>query len=118
MKKFLFVFSRPVYSGALGRESLEQVMLLAAFEQHVALLLSDDAVFQLVVNQHPDNIQACDHGKLMQALPVYGIETIYVEAESLTERGLNQDNLIQTVQCVERAQMSTLLNQFDQVINC
>lgn len=118
MKKFLFVFNRPAYSGALVRESLEQVMLLAAFEQQVALLLTDDAVFQLLANQRPGDIQANDHGKLIQALPVYGIETIFVEAESLAERGLNQKHLFQSVQLVERVHLSTLLNQFDQVINC
>lgn len=118
MKKYLFVFSRPTYSGALDRESLEQMMLLAAFEQEVALLVTDDAVFQLVDNQRPDDIQASNHAKLIQALPVYSIDTIYAETESLIERGLNQDNLSQTVQLVERTHLSALLNQFHQVINC
>ncbi len=118
MKKFLFIINRPLYLGAQTRESLEHLMIVAAFEQPVAVLFVDDAVFQLSNNQVSEAIQATNIGKLIQALPCYEINTLFVEYESLTERGLTVNNLLLPVETIQRQQLSTLLNQYHQVINC
>ncbi|HFD11277.1 MAG TPA: sulfurtransferase TusC, partial [Crenotrichaceae bacterium] len=73
MKKFLFILSRPIYHGAQTSEALDQLMIVGAFEQHVAVLFVDDAVFQLVRNQCPEAIDSTNIGKKLQALPLYEI---------------------------------------------
>ena len=118
MKKFLFILNRPPYQGAQTRESLDQLMVVAAFEQPVAVLFVDDAVFQLSSNQTSEAIQSPNIGKILQALPLYDINQLFVEQESLIERGLTVDDLLFPVETIQRDQFSALLNQYHQVINC
>jgi tRNA 2-thiouridine synthesizing protein C len=118
MKKFLFIINRPLYQGAQTRETLDQLMIVAAFEQTVAVLLVDDAVFQLSTNQASEAVQSINIGKIFQALPVYDINTVFVEQQSLDERGLTIDDLLLPVETIQRYQLSSLLNQYHQVINC
>ncbi|MEE9426456.1 MAG: sulfurtransferase complex subunit TusC [Methylococcales bacterium] len=118
MKNFLFILNRPLYQGAQTRESLEQLMVVAAFEQPVAVLFVDDAVFQLSNNQASEAIQSPNIGKILQALPLYDITQLFVEDESLNERGLSEENLILPVEIIHRNQFSSLLNQYNQVVNC
>ena len=93
-------------------------MLMGAFDQHVAVLFTDDAVFQLSSNQNPEVIDSVNIGKLLQALPLYDINTMFVESESLNERGMTVENLILPVKTIQRCQLSLLLNQYHQVVNC
>ncbi len=118
MKKFLFILNRPPYQGAQTRESLDQLMVVAAFEQPVAVLFVDDAVFQLSNNQASEAIQSPNIGKILQALPLYDINQLFVEQESLIERGLTVDDLLLPLETIQRNQFSALLNQYHQVINC
>lgn len=118
MKTFLFIISRPIYKGAQTHEVFDQLMIVGAFEQQVSVLFTDDAVFQLSRDQQPEAIESNNIGKLIQALPIYEINTVFVESESLTERGLTVDNLIIPVQTIQRSQLSALLNQYQQVVNC
>ena len=118
MKKFLFIISCPVYQGVQPREILDQLMVMGAFEQQVAVLFTDDAVFQLSANQAPDIIHSVHIGKWLQALPLYDIDTFFVESESLDERGMSVDNLVLPVKTIHRCELSSLLNQYHQVVNC
>jgi tRNA 2-thiouridine synthesizing protein C len=118
MKKFLFILNRASYQGAQTRESLDQLMVVAAFEQSVAVLFVDDAVFQLSNNQASEAIQSPNIGKILQALPLYDINQLFVEQESLLERGLAVDDLLLPVETIQRDQFSALLNQYHQVVNC
>ena len=47
-KKFLYVNRKAPYGTIYGLESLEVVLIGAAFEQDVSLAFLDDGVFQLV----------------------------------------------------------------------
>ncbi len=118
MKSFLFIINRPIYDGAQSHEAIDQIMIVGAFEQHVAVLFTDDAVFQLICNQESKAIDSNNISKLLQALPLYEINQLFVESESLTERGLSVDNLILPVQLIQRNHLSMLLNKYQQVINC
>lgn len=118
MKKFLFIINRPLYQGAQTRETLDQLMMMGAFEQQVAVLFTDDAVFQLSSGQHPEALDSDHIGKLLQALPLYDITAFFVESESLHERGLTVDDLILPVETINRHQLSSLLNHYQQVVSC
>lgn len=67
-------------------------MAAAAFEQAVAVLFSGDGVWQLMGDQQPAE-GTKHHGKLVSALPVFGVEGLYVEQQALAERGLTLDDL-------------------------
>jgi len=68
-------------------------MVAAAFDQDISLVFADDGVYQLTKNQDTDSIGMKNFSKTYTALGDYDIKKIYVEKESLEERGLSVDDL-------------------------
>lgn len=115
MKRYLFVLRKPPHSGAQVQEMLDIILTTAAFDQHVSLLLLDDGVFQLKDNQHPEMAGLKDTAAIFKALEIYDVNDIYVEVESLQERGLKPGDLCLPVQEIYRKGISDLMQRFDVV---
>jgi len=81
------------YGTIYALESLEVVLIAAAFDQDISLVFADDGVYQLTNNQDTDGIGMKNFSKTYTALGDYDIKKIYVEKESLDERGLTADDL-------------------------
>ena len=92
-KKFLFFNRKAPYGTIYAWESLEVVLISAAFEQDVSLAFMDDGVYQLVKGQDTAGIGMKNFSPTYAALGDYEITKIYVEKESLEERGLTLDDL-------------------------
>jgi tRNA 2-thiouridine synthesizing protein C len=75
-------------------ESLEVVLIGAAFEQEVSLAFLDDGVFQLMNNQDASATGMKGFSKTYRALGDYEVRKFYVETESLELRGLTVDDLM------------------------
>lgn len=97
VKKFLYVNRRAPYGTIYALESLEVVLIGAAFEQDVALAFVDDGVFQLTKGQNTDGIGMKNFSPTFRALGDYDVSKLFVERESLEERGLTEDDLIEVV---------------------
>jgi len=94
IKKFLYVNRKAPYGTIYALESLEVVLIGAAFEQDVQLAFLDDGVYQLVKGQATDQIGMKNFSPTYKALGDYDVKTIYVEKESLEARGLSVDDLL------------------------
>lgn len=92
-KKFLYVNRKAPYGTIYALESLEVVLIGAAFEQDVSLAFVDDGVFQLTKGQKTDGIGIKNFSPTFRALGDYDVTKLYVEKESLDERGLSTDDL-------------------------
>ena len=97
VKKFLFVNRKAPYGTIYALESLEVVLIGAAFEQDVALAFVDVGVFQLAKGQNTDGIGVKNFSPTFRALGDYDVSKLFVERESLEERGLSEDDLIEVV---------------------
>jgi len=93
-KKFLYVNRRAPYGSIYALESLEVVLIGAAFEQDVSLVFIDDGVYQLKKNQATDGIGMKNFSPTYNALGDYDISKIYVDKDSLEQRGLTLDDLM------------------------
>jgi tRNA 2-thiouridine synthesizing protein C len=93
IKKFLYLNRKAPYGTIYALESLEVVLIGAAFDQDVSLAFVDDGVFQLTKNQNTKGIEMKGFSLVYNALGDYGITKLYVEKESLEERGLTLDDL-------------------------
>ena len=93
-KKFLYVNRKAPHGSIYALESLEVVLVGAAFEQDVSLAFIDDGVYQLMLNQNTSDIGVKNFSPTYKALGDYDINQIYVEKESLELRGLSQENLL------------------------
>ena len=93
-KRFLYVNRKAPYGTIYALESLEVVLIGAAFEQDVALAFLDDGVFQLTKGQNTEEVGMKNFSPTYKALGDYDVNKIYVEKESLEERGLTLDDLL------------------------
>ena len=96
-KKFMYLNRKAPYGTVYALESLEVVLIAAAFEQDVSLAFIDDGVYQIVDDQKTDGIGMKNFSSTYRALGDYDINKLYVSKESLDERGLSEDDLMPLV---------------------
>jgi tRNA 2-thiouridine synthesizing protein C len=93
-KKFLYINRKAPHGSIYAHESLEVVLIGAAFEQDVTLAFIDDGVYQLMKDQDTSAIGSKNFAPTFRALGDYDVNQIYVERESLEMRGLGKDDLM------------------------
>ena len=97
IKKFMYMNRKAPYGTIYALEALEVVLIGAAFDQDVSLAFLDDGVFQLVEGQDTDGIGVKNFSPAFRALGDYDVTKLFVEKESLEERGLTPDDLMELV---------------------
>jgi tRNA 2-thiouridine synthesizing protein C len=117
IKKFMFVNRKAPYGTIYALESLEVVLISAAFDQDVSLAFIDDGVYQLKKGQATKAIDMKNFSPTYRALEGYDIEKLYVEKESMDERGLSEEDLIVDVQVMSRAEMADMMDEQDVVLS-
>lgn len=93
-KKFMYVNRKAPYGTIYALESLEVVLIGAAFDQDVSLAFIDDGVFQLTREQNTEALGMKNFSPTYRALGDYDVNKIYVDRESLESRGLTVDDLL------------------------
>lgn len=130
-KKFLYVNRKAPYGTIYALESLEVVLIGAAFEQDVSLAFLDDGVFQLTKGQKTEGIGVKNFSPTFRALGDYDVTKLYVEKESLEERGLSEDDLQEimyededhdwedkpSIRIVSRSEMADIMADQDVVLS-
>lgn len=131
IKKFLYVNRKAPYGTVYALESLEVVLIGAAFDQDVSLAFMDDGVFQITRGQDTDGIGMKNFSKTYTALGDYEVTKIYVEKESLEERGISLDNLLElkyededddwaekdSIRLVSRSELADIMDQNDVILS-
>lgn len=93
IKQFLYLNRKAPYGTIYAWESLEVVLIGAAFDQDVSLAFVDDGVYQLTKGQDTAGIGMKNFSPTYAALGDYEVKKIFVEKESLEVRGLSLDDL-------------------------
>jgi tRNA 2-thiouridine synthesizing protein C len=130
-KKFLYVNRKAPYGTIYALESLEVVLIGAAFDQDVSLAFIDDGVFQIAKGQDTKGLGVKNFSPTFRALGDYGVTKLYVEKESLAARGLTEDDLMPIIYedendgfaekpsliFVDRAEMAHVMRDQDVVLS-
>ncbi len=106
--------TRP-HSGVYLQEKLDVIFTSAAFDQQVTLVFLDDGVFQLKKGQQPNEFK--DTAAMMNALEIYDVNDIYIEIESLQDRGLKASDLSLPLKEINRREVNNFLKQYDVVMS-
>ena len=117
VKKFIYVNRRAPHGTVYAQESLETVLIGAAFDQDVSMLFMDDGVYQIKKEQQPDGLDIKNFSKTYRALEGYDVEKVFVEKESLEERGLTDDDLLIDVEVIDRSAVKPLIDEHDVVLS-
>jgi tRNA 2-thiouridine synthesizing protein C len=127
IKKFMYINRRAPYGTIYAWESLEVVLIGAAFDQDVSVAFIDDGVYQLIKGQDTSEVEMKNFSPTYQALGDYDVTKLYVEKESLEERGLTLDDLMpltyededddwaekDSIRVVSRAEMADIMEEQD-----
>ncbi|MBZ0162191.1 MAG: sulfurtransferase complex subunit TusC [Notoacmeibacter sp.] len=128
-RKFLYVNRKAPHGSIYALESLEVVLIGAAFEQDVSLAFLDDGVFQIVKGQDTKGIATKNFSNTYRALGDYDVRKLYVEQESLDERGLTVDDLMElthdtddeddltSIIVVNRSEMAKIMSEQDVILS-
>ncbi|WP_448108505.1 sulfurtransferase complex subunit TusC [Pseudomonas azerbaijanoccidentalis] len=118
MTKSMLIISRQApWSGPGAREALDIVLAGGAFDLPIGLLFLDDGVFQLATKQDAKALQQKDLSANLQALPMFGVEELFVCADSAVQRGLDLGALsLEEAQALDAAEITALIDRYDQVI--
>jgi tRNA 2-thiouridine synthesizing protein C len=95
VKKFMYLNRRAPYGTIYAWESLEVVLIGAAFDQEVSLMFSDDGVYQLVKGSDTSESDMKNFMPTYRTLGDYGVRHMFVDKASLEARGLTADDLIE-----------------------
>jgi len=87
----------------------------AAFEQHVKLVFMGDGIYQLLAPQDAAAIQQKNLTAHLKAMPLYGIETVYVERTAMAQRGLTADDLVVAAETLDEEQLQSIVRAADAV---
>jgi tRNA 2-thiouridine synthesizing protein C len=116
IKKFLYVNRKAPYGTIYALESLEVVLIAAAFEQDVSLAFIDDGVYEIVKGQDTKGTEMKNFSPTYRALEGYDIEKLYVEKESMEARGLTEKDFLVPVQVLTAGEMADLMESQDVVL--
>ena len=130
-KKFMYLNRHAPHGTIYGHEGLEVVLVGAAFDQDVSMAFIGDGVFQLKNEQNTSAIETKNFSAAYRALKDYDVTRLYVELESLTERGLTSEDLMpltyededddykekSAIQLIDRASLGKLLEAQNVILN-
>jgi tRNA 2-thiouridine synthesizing protein C len=130
-KKFLYVNRRAPYGTIYALESLEVVLIGAAFEQDVSVAFVNDGVYQITKGQDTQEIGMKNFSPTYSALGDFEVTKIYVDRESLGERGLSLEDLLElkyededddwaekdSIRLVSRAELAGIMEENDVILS-
>jgi tRNA 2-thiouridine synthesizing protein C len=131
VKKFMYLNRKAPYGTIYAWESLEVVLIGAAFDQEVSLMFMDDGVYQLTGAQDTSEIGMKNFSPTYRTLGDYEVKNIYVDRASMEARGLTREDLVQVawedweteeeieniVEVVDTARVSELMEESDVIFS-
>jgi tRNA 2-thiouridine synthesizing protein C len=117
VKKIAYVNRRAPHGTIYALEGLETVLIGAAFDQDVSMVFVDDGVYDLKVGQDTSVSGMKNFSPAYRALEMYDVEKLYVERESLQNRGLVEADLVVPVEVLSSAEIAELLAAQDVVLS-
>ena len=116
-KKFLYVNRKAPYGTIYALESLEVVLIGAAFDQNVSVAFLGDGVYQLVKGEDTKGVEMKNFSPTYGALDDYDVNQLYVEQEAMQARGLVEADLVVPVEMVSAEQMAEIMESQDVILS-
>lgn len=117
VKRFMYVNRKAPHGTVYALESLEVVLIAAAFDQDVTLVFMDDGVYQLKKGQQTKALEVKNFQPAYRALEDYDITKLYVEKESLESRGLGVEDMCVPVELIGRHELGRMMEEQDVLLS-
>ena len=116
-KRILFLMTAAPYASARALETLESALVAGVFDQQVRVLFKDAGIYQLLRGQQGAAVGQRTVGKVLQALPEYEVQRLFVCRASMRRLRLRQSDLCLPVRQLDHAAQRRLLNGQDAVVS-
>ena len=113
----LVVFQRAPYEGSFARSALDLAMSLAVFAQQPRLVFCGDAVLSLNAGQSAGSIGRKSLRKVIESLPLYDVDTVFVDKTAAESLGLTPDDLPDFAILLSKNELRTLMREASHVIS-
>lgn len=117
VKKFMYVNRKAPHGTIYALESLEVVLIGAAFEQDISLAFIDDGVYQLAKGQDTKGLGVKNFAPTFRALDDYDVNKLYVDKASLEARGLTAQDLVVPVIVLSAPEIAAIMNAQDVILS-
>jgi tRNA 2-thiouridine synthesizing protein C len=114
--ELLVTLSHPPYGSSLARAAMDTALAAAAFEQPVELLFVGAGVLNLLPDQQARRVAAKHIDRLLASLPLYDIETLYVDAAALARYGVEPHLLPTGARLLDVEGLRALMNSRDHLL--
>lgn len=114
--RLLCIAARDPYQDDRAQELLDALLVAAAFGTTVSLLFQGDGLWQLLPGQQGSLAGRKTLGAQLEALPLYDVDRVYVDATDLARTGLRSDQLLLPVTVLDDQGLQALLREHDQVM--
>lgn len=116
-KKHLgFVFRSSPYAGLNAREGIEALFASAVFDPKLSVIFRDDGVFQLL-NVNTNNEHTKNTSKMLASLPLYGIDELLAEKESLAARKIDISSIKLPLKLFDRSEFHRIAGNCDHILS-
>ena len=107
-KDILLVFRHAPYGNAIAREGLEAALACGAMGAKTSVLYINEGVWQLLGQQDSRAIDCKNQSAMASALPLYDVDAIWVDEDSLKQRNLTSAD-INAGKTIDRTHVQALL---------
>jgi len=111
----LFIFTQAPLADSSAREGIEALLVCAAFDQQPAVMFIDQGILQLM--PQAEHAGRKNLNKMLQAIEIYGVETVYVCSASLARFGLTAADIRPTGLLIEPAERSAIIQNAAWVVS-
>lgn len=115
MNSLLLIIKTPPYGSAQFREAIDIAFASATFDRKTEIVFTGNSVIALKDNSLNQPIKTSSLYKLLNSLPMYGVEDIYVEEDTLEELEFTTKELMAGIQKITSMDIRKKITEFDQV---
>lgn len=116
-KQILLICRKSPYGSSIARDGLNIALAFAAFDLSITIIFTEDGVFQLLPDQSSKDIQCKSQEKILNAFPLYGIATIFIDQESLKSRSISPSQLNLEGTLASKETLANLIDQSEIIFN-
>lgn len=115
-ESFLIIATTSPYGSHQPRAALDMALTAAAFEQDVSIVFMDAAVLQLLKGQSTASGTLKNVGKMIPALTLYEVKSVYVHQPSATHYDLSDLDYVEDMEAIDDSRLKTLVEMSDHVM--
>ena len=113
-KRILFLLNRTPYGSTYALEAIESILVAGVFDQEVSVLFRGDGLYQLLSDQDGGAVGGRTVGKMLGALPEYGVTELFACRPIRRSASVLRDaNLCLPVTWLDHAEQRRLINRQD-----